>query len=116
MGLYLMGKIKFAHDSDVPHIGVFRLVPDHSFIFTLPYTWFRACSEHLLTRLSGLAASARDIRLQPPESDDRKQRVSPAVVTGSAVCETPKYSDILNFEYGLEGYFDLEQGLACAEA
>ena len=26
MGLYLMGKIKFSHDSDVPHIGVFRLV------------------------------------------------------------------------------------------
>ena len=26
MGLYLMGKIKFENDSDVPHIGVFRLV------------------------------------------------------------------------------------------
>ncbi|MDM8001289.1 MAG: cytochrome c biogenesis protein CcdA, partial [Bacteroidota bacterium] len=26
LGIYLMGKIKFSHDSDVPHIGVVRLV------------------------------------------------------------------------------------------
>ncbi|MRR22293.1 hypothetical protein EG830_04860, partial [bacterium] len=26
LGIYLMGKIKFSHDSDIPHIGVFRLV------------------------------------------------------------------------------------------
>ena len=26
LGFYLLGKIKFAHDSDVPHIGVFRLI------------------------------------------------------------------------------------------
>jgi thiol:disulfide interchange protein DsbD len=37
------------------------------------------------------------------------------VAPGSAVCETPKYSDFLHFEYGLDGYFDLEQGLACAQ-
>jgi thiol:disulfide interchange protein DsbD len=35
--------------------------------------------------------------------------------SGSAVCETPKYADFLHFEYGLEGFFDLEQGLACAQ-
>ena len=33
---------------------------------------------------------------------------------GSALCEEPKYADFLHFEYGLQGYFDLEQGLACA--
>jgi thiol:disulfide interchange protein DsbD len=33
---------------------------------------------------------------------------------GSAICGTPKYSDFLHFEYGLQGYFDLEEGLACA--
>jgi thiol:disulfide interchange protein DsbD len=37
------------------------------------------------------------------------------VAAGSAICETPKYAGFLYFEYGLEGYFDLEQGLACAQ-
>jgi thioredoxin-related protein len=30
------------------------------------------------------------------------------------LCEEPKYGDFLHFEYGLSGYFDLQQGLRCA--
>jgi len=33
---------------------------------------------------------------------------------GATICGTPRYSDFLYFEYGLQGYFDLEEGLACA--
>jgi hypothetical protein len=28
--------------------------------------------------------------------------------------KSPKYADFLNLPHGLRGYFDLEQGLACA--
>jgi thiol:disulfide interchange protein DsbD len=31
-------------------------------------------------------------------------------------CERPKYSDFLHLPHGLEGYFDYDQGLACAKA
>lgn len=33
-----------------------------------------------------------------------------------ATCEKPRYSDVLHFPYGLQGYFDLDQALACARA
>jgi thiol:disulfide interchange protein DsbD len=35
---------------------------------------------------------------------------------GKSGCEKPKYSEFLELPHGLEGYFDLEQGMACAKA
>jgi len=32
------------------------------------------------------------------------------------LCENPKYADFLHLPYGLTGYFDYRQGLACAKA
>jgi thioredoxin-related protein len=37
-------------------------------------------------------------------------------VPGNKLCEKPKYSEFLELPHGLEGYFDFEQGLACAKA
>ncbi len=114
MGLYLMGKIKFENDSDVPHIGVFRLVliiASFSFALYLVPGLFGAP----LTRISALLPPRETSGFNLLKAIGENRGGSPAVVTGSAVCETPKYSDILHFEYGLEGYFDLEQGLACAQ-
>jgi thiol:disulfide interchange protein DsbD len=116
MGLYLMGKIKFSHDSDVPHIGIFRLVLIiASFTFAL----------YLLPGLFG-APLTRIASLLPPREtsgfnllkaiSENRGTTAPGLVTTASLslCEEPKYADFLQFEYGLEGYFDLEQGLACA--
>ncbi len=114
MGLYLMGKIKFENDSDVSHIGVFRLVliiASFSFAVYLVPGLFGAP----LTRISALLPPRETSGFNLLKAIGENRGGSPSVVTGSAVCETPKYSDILHFEYGLEGYFDLEQGLACAQ-
>ena len=114
MGLYLMGKIKFENDSDVSHIGVFRLVliiASFSFAVYLVPGLFGAP----LTRISALLPPRETSGFNLLKAIGEYRGGSPSVVTGSAVCETPKYSDILHFEYGLEGYFDLEQGLACAQ-
>lgn len=114
MGLYLMGKIKFENDSDVTHIGVFRLVliiASFSFAVYLVPGMFGAP----LTRISALLPPRETSGFNLLKAIGENRGGNPAVVTGSAVCETPKYSDILHFEYGLEGYFDLEQGLACAQ-
>jgi len=116
MGLYLMGKIKFSHDSDVPHIGVFRLV-----LIIASFTF----AVYLVPGLFGAPLTRISALLPPRETSGfnllkaiSENRGGGAVVTttgGSAICGTPKYSDFLHFEYGLEGYFDLEEGLACAK-
>jgi len=116
MGLYLMGKIKFSHDSDVPHIGVFRLV-----LIIASFTF----AVYLVPGLFGAPLTRISALLPPRETSGfnllkaiSENRGGGAVVTttgGSAICGTPKYSDFLHFDYGLEGYFDLEEALACAK-
>ncbi len=115
MGLYLMGKIKFENDSDVPHIGVFRLLLIiASFAFAL----------YLVPGLFGAPLKGISALLPPRETSgfnllraiSDNQKSAPVVdMGGLSVCEEPKYADFLHFEYGLEGYFDLQQGLACAK-
>jgi thiol:disulfide interchange protein DsbD len=116
LGIYLMGKIKFSHDSDVPHIGIFRLVLIiASFTFAL----------YLLPGLFGAPLTRISSLLPPRETSgfnllkaisENRGTTAPGLVTAtsSSLCEEPKYADFLHFEYGLKGYFDLEQGLACA--
>jgi thiol:disulfide interchange protein DsbD len=114
LGLYLMGKIKFPHDSDVPHIGVFRLlliIASFSFSVYLIPGLFGAP----LTRVAALLPPRETSGFNLLKAIGQNSGGNPSVVTVSAVCETPKYSDFLHFEYGLEGYFDLDQGLACAQ-
>lgn len=116
LGLYLMGKIKFENDSDVPHIGVFRLVliiASFSFAVYLVPGLFGAP----LTRISALLPprATSGFNLMKMISDNRGGGAAVTTTGGSAICGTPKYSDFLNFEYGLEGYFDLDEGLACAK-
>jgi thiol:disulfide interchange protein DsbD len=121
LGIYLMGKIKFSHDSDVPHIGVFRLVLIiASFTFAL----------YLVPGLFGAPLTRISALLPPQETsgfnllkaiNDNRGTAAPGTMStavigteGATICGTPKYSDFLHFEYGLQGYFDLEEGLACA--
>ena len=121
LGIYLMGKIKFPHDSDVPHIGVFRLVliiASFTFALYLVPGLFGAP----LTRISALLPprETSGFNLIKAISENRGTAVPGAFAPGTmgaggaAICGTPKYSDFLHFEYGLQGYFDLEEGLACA--
>lgn len=140
LGIYLMGKIKFSHDSDVPHIGVFRLVLIiASFTFALylvpglfgapltrisallppretsGFNLLKAISENRVTApaagVQGMVVPGIAVAGASGQGDLASGAVSTA---GSALCEEPKYGDFLHFEYGLQGYFDLEQGLACA--
>jgi thiol:disulfide interchange protein DsbD len=115
MGLYLMGKIRFAHDSDVPHVGVFRLaliIASFSFAVYLVPGLFGAPLTRISAMLPPRETSGFNLLKAIGENRGGGPQMTPS---GSAVCETPKYADFLHFEYGLEGFFDLEQGLACAQ-
>ena len=112
LGVYLLGKLKFSHDSDMPFISVPRLVMAIvSFTFAL----------YLVPGLFGADLNAVSA-LIPPKSaqqfDLTKNQTSFSGehnVAPSFLCEAPKYGDILHLPYGLQGYFDYEQGMACAK-
>lgn len=119
LGFYLLGKLKFAHDSDVKHISVPRLllaIVSFSFVVYLIPGMFGAP----LKAISGYLPpqSTHDFDLHEIIRDEVKL-AAPAVGSITAnqdkeICEKPKYSEFLHLPHGLEGYFDYEQGMACA--
>ena len=109
LGLYFLGKIKFSHDSDLPYVGVGRL-----FLSIITFSFV----VYLITGLLGAQLSAISA-LIPPESENSylSSRSSSASVYNQPeeLCGPAKYADKLHLPNGLPGYFDFEQGLACAK-
>ena len=105
MGFYLLGKIRFAHDSEVKHISVLRLalaIGVFSFVvYMIPGMWGAP-----LKALSGY--------LPPISTQDFVMGATTAPATPAQSKSEIKYSDVLHLPHGLEGYFDLEQGLEAA--
>jgi thiol:disulfide interchange protein DsbD len=109
MGMYLLGKIRFKHDSDPKPVGFFRMMlalASITFAIYLVPGLFGAP----LQGLAGLLPSKNKMQFDL----EKINRVAPTAYAPSAVCETPKYSDFLDLPLGLEGYFDYNQALACA--
>jgi thiol:disulfide interchange protein DsbD len=108
LGMYFLGKIKFSHDTELPFVSVGRL-----FLAIATFTFVVYLFTGLLgAPLSGIAS------LLPPQ--DVKHTYLPASTgTGPAqqeeLCGPAKYADRLHLPYGIKGYFDFEQGLACAK-
>jgi thiol:disulfide interchange protein DsbD len=108
LGIYLLGKFKLPHDSDIKKIPVIRMllaVASFSFAVYLVPGLFGAN----LTPLSGILPSKT-------EQNFTITATAPAQTSSSeTMCEEPKYNDILKLPYNVEGYFEYEQGLECAE-
>ncbi len=109
LGLYFLGKIKFSHDSDLPFVGVGRL-----FLSIITFSFV----VYLFTGLLGAQLSAVSA-LIPPESENSylSSRASNGQAFNAAeeLCGPAKYADKLHLPNSLPGYFDFEQGLACAK-
>lgn len=108
LGMYFLGKIKFSHDSDVPHIGVGRLfLSIATFVFVV----------YLLTGLLGAPLSSISALLPPQSAAQYHFQGSsvPGQTATDNLCGPAKYSDKLHLPHGLNGYFDYEQGMACAK-
>jgi thiol:disulfide interchange protein DsbD len=116
LGLYLLGKIKLPHDSDLKHTGVFRLIlaiASFSFAFYLlpglfgaPLSavsaFMPAQEKQVFNLISGNNASVSSV-------------TSVTAMNTDNLCGTPKYSGFLTLPKGISGYFDLKEGLACAK-
>ncbi len=114
MGFYLLGKLKFPHDSEVKHISVPRLILS---IITFAFVVY------MIPGLWGAPLKALSGYL-PPQSTldfDINNIVRESSVLGNNtsntvnLCENPKYADFLHLPHGLKGYFDYDQALKCAK-
>ncbi len=110
LGLYLMGKIRFKHDSPLEYIGVGRLaliIIDFAFVvYMLPGMWgapLKALSGYLPpleTQDFVLGTYAPPVHSSPVIPSEAKN------LTGSEV----------SLPHGLVGYSDLDDGIAAAKA
>jgi thiol:disulfide interchange protein DsbD len=108
MGFYLLGKIKFSHDSDIKHIGVFRLflvIATFSFVMYLIPGLFGAPLKMVSSLKPPLTAQQFNLHNPQPHS--------PFVVATPQ--KSVKYSDKFKLPHGLHGYFDYEEGLTHAK-
>lgn len=107
LGLYLMGKIRFKHDSPLEYIGVGRLaliIADFAFVL------------YLLPGLWGAPLKALSGYLPPLQTQD--------FVLGSGTASTPVIlseaknltGSEVSLPHGLTGYSKLEDGIAAAKA
>lgn len=116
LGLYLLGKIKFAHDSEVKSLSVPRLILSiltFSFVVYLIPGMFGAP----LKALSGYTPPmhTHDFDLNALIRNNARYSSGNAVKSPET-CDTPKFHEKLHLPHGLEGYFDYDQALACAKA
>lgn len=113
LGVYLLGKIKLPHDSDLNYISVPRL-----FFAIISFSF----AMYLVPGLFG--ADLQSISaLIPPKSKQNFNLTQSMVPSSSMVesnegetlCGTPSYSDFLSLPHGLKGYFDYGEALDCAK-
>lgn len=110
LGFYLLGKLKFKHDSDLKYIGVGRLTLSiivFSFVvYMIPGMWGAP--------LKALSGYMPPITTQDFVID--KYTIASGAPASAGVLDEGKrkYSDILHLPLGLDGYFTLEEGLAAA--
>jgi thiol:disulfide interchange protein DsbD len=116
LGIYLLGKLKFSHDSDLPYVSVPRLffaIASFSFaLYILPGLWGAP-----LRHLSGFI---------PPDGTQEfnldalkyqlNSRTKESTTTINLAQPPQRLSDKLHVPYGLIAYFTLEEGMAAAKA
>ena len=115
-GLYLMGKIKFRHDSDLPFIGTFRLflvIVVFSFVVYLIPGLFGAPLKGLSSLLPSPGTSTFNLTRIVTGSNASGTNIQGTF--GGKMCSTPRFDDIFDMPHGLTGYFELNQGLQCAK-
>lgn len=116
LGLYLLGKLKFSHDSDLPYISVPRVfIAMVSFTFALymlPGMWGAP-----LKPLSGILPppSTQDFDLDKLQYASGGGHGNASNAAKSAAPMPVKYVDKFHVPFGLTAYYDLEEGKAASK-
>ena len=98
LGLYLLGKLRFAHDDETHHVSVFRLtlaIAVFSFVvYMIPGMW-------------GAPLKAISGYIPPLTTQDYLVDGTPKDVNADR-----KYADFLHLPHNLPGHFDLDEAIA----
>ena len=104
LGIYILGKIKFSHDSDLPYVSVPRLfIAIACFVFAI----------YLVPGLWGAPLKAVSALVPPLSTQDFVLSEGGRTVASvdSSVTKR-KYSEFLHIPHGIDGFFDYEEALA----
>ncbi len=113
MGLYLIGKIKFSHDSDLPYLSVPR-----TFIAIIVF----AFTFYMIPGLWGAPLKSISAFLPPPATQDfdltNNISIAPATVsTNAASLPAKKYEEVFSRGKvkGLDAWYDYEQAIQASK-
>ncbi len=111
LGLYLLGKIRLPHDSEVKTVSPFRL-----FLSIIVFSF----TIYMVPGLWGAPLKSISAFLPPMQTQDF-DLYTPSLIQGHPVTtnvdptEKKKYDNLFHAPYGLNAYFDYEEGLAAAK-
>ena len=109
LGLYLLGKLRFKHDSDMPYLSVTRLVLA---IITFAFVVY------MIPGMWGAPLKALSGYMPPMQTQDFVMTTGSGAAAPSSQSSAPetgvKYGDVLKLPLGLEGFFDLAEAEAYA--
>lgn len=106
LGFYLLGKLKFAHDSDLKHITVPRLfMALFSFSFAL----------YMVPGLWGAPLKAISAFSPPQATQDFDMSKGRAVSANSDAVKAKKNADLFHCPHDLNCFFDYDEGMAVAK-
>ena len=109
LGFYLLGKLKFSHDSDIHYISIPRLffaIASLSFaLYMVPGLW---------------GAPLKAISAFSPPQATQDFDLSRLLIEGVSNSNThstkkKKYDDVFHMPHGIDGYFDYEEGIQAAK-
>ena len=109
LGFYLLGKLKFSHDSDIKYVSIPRLffaIATLSFaLYMVPGLW---------------GAPLKAISAFSPPQATQDFDLSRLLIEGSSnsaahSTKPKKYDDVFHMPHGIDGYFDYEEGIQAAK-
>lgn len=108
MGFYLLGKIKFSHDSNLPYLSVLRTF---FAIIVLSFTVY------MIPGLWGAPLKSISAFLPPQSTQDFDlNQASGGTTRQVADVSNRKYADLFHAPLGLNVFFDYEEGMEYAKA
>ncbi|MBN2891897.1 MAG: thioredoxin family protein [Bacteroidales bacterium] len=106
MGFYLLGKLKFAHDTETKHVSIPRLI---FAIITFSFVVY------MIPGIFGAPLKELSGYLPPKSTQDFDIERLATGKLNSNLCEKPLYQDELHMPHGLQGYYDVYQALNCSK-
>ena len=115
IGLYLLGKIKLSHDSDLPHVSLTRLFLAGGFfafaLYMVPGLWGAP-----LKVISGLVPPMHTQDFRVATFDQRPVVAAGPSGAATAMPAVKKYADLLHVPNDIDGFLDYEEALQYARA